>query len=481
LTKIAVAFNIVHSPVSHTINKMEVPKTITSKEAAKVRDWTKGSTFLNLLSLAWPIILAFSFYNIGSTVEMLCVGRLGAAAIAGVAVAGMVTGMVFGLFIGVNTGVKALISRSIGAGDLPGASHIASQGLIIGTVYGIVFAVLGVIFARQVLVLLGLGPDVVAQGTLYLQIDALISVPSCMWALEEGIMQASGDVKSPLKMCTASKTLHIILAPSLILGWWIFPRLGIRGAAIAIVMAECIGMGSGLWFLFTGRTRLKLSPNGIKIDYKTMWRIIRIGIPASLMSFQAQLGGIMLTRLVVPFGTVAVAAYSLGLKIEQVMFMPIWGLGAATGVLTGQNLGAGQPSRAEKTGWIALGIVEAFMFICSIVLLLFANNVVRLFNSDPEVVNMAATLLRIAVAGYLVYGFTSVFGNCLNGAGDTIPPMLVNLFMIWFIQVPLAYFLPRMTSLGPNGVRWGIASGLSAGGIAGLVYFRTGRWKKKKV
>jgi putative MATE family efflux protein len=460
---------------------MDASENITSKQAARVKDWTKGSTFLNLLSLAWPIILAFSFYNIGSTVEMLFIGKLGAAAIAGVAVGGMVTGMVFGLFIGVNTGVKALVSRSIGAGDLPEAGHIARQGLIIGTAYGLVFGILGVIFARQVLVLFGLGSDVVAQGTLYLQICALISVPSCMWALEEGIMQASGDVKSPLKMSIASKTLHVLLAPSLILGWWIFPRLGIRGAAIAIVLAECIGMAAGLWFLFTGRTRLKLSVKGITIDYKTMWRIIRIGIPASLMSFQAQLGGIMLTRLVVPFGTIAVASYSLGLKIEQVMFMPIWGLGAATGVLTGQNLGAGQSSRAEKTGWMALSIVEVFMFICSIGLLLFANSVVRLFNSDPEVINQASNFLRIAVTGYLVYGFTSVLGNCLNGAGDTIPPMLVNLFMIWCVQVPLAYFLPKMTSLGPNGVRWGIAAGLIAGGIAGLVYFRTGRWKKKRV
>jgi Na+-driven multidrug efflux pump len=209
--------------------------------------------------------------------------------------------------------------------------------------------------------------------------------------------------------------------------------------------------------------------------------MVRIGIPASVMGMERNLGQFVLMWFMAPFGTLAVAGHTLNQRIEMFLFMPAWGLGMAAGVLVGQNLGAQQPARAERTGWLAAGIVEGFMVICSLALLIWAEAFIHIFSSDPDLVPVAATFLRIAAAGYIVMGFAAVLQQCISGSGDTIPPMLVSIATMWPVQLPLAYFLPRFTNLGVYGVRWAIVVGMVVGAIAYTVYFQLGRWKRKRV
>jgi Na+-driven multidrug efflux pump len=163
------------------------------------------------------------------------------------------------------------------------------------------------------------------------------------------------------------------------------------------------------------------------------------------------------------------------------LFMPAWGLGMAAGVLVGQNLGAQQPARAERSGWLAAAIVEGFIVICSTAILIWAEAFVHIFSSNPGVVSIGATFLRIATAGYIVMGLTAVLQQCISGSGDTIPPMLVSIATMWLIQLPLAYFLSHFTSLQVYGVRWAIVGGTVINTIAYTIYFRLGRWKRKMV
>jgi Na+-driven multidrug efflux pump len=209
--------------------------------------------------------------------------------------------------------------------------------------------------------------------------------------------------------------------------------------------------------------------------------MIRVGLPASVMGMQANLGQFILMSVVAPFGTLAVAAHSLNQRIENIIFMPSWGLGVAAGVLVGQNLGAKEPARAQKTGWLAAGMVEGFILLCSAAILIWAEVFVRIFSSDPGVVSIGATFLRIATAGYMVMGLAVVLQQCISGSGDTMPPMLVSISTMWLIQLPLAYFLSRFTGLEVYGVRWAIVGGMVAGAIAYTLYFRFGRWKRKVV
>ena len=453
----------------------------TGRRAAFDRDWTKGNIFRNLWSLAWPMIITESFWAVGMTVDMIWVGKLGAASIAGVGVAGIIVMLAMAARWGLSAGTRAMVARFIGAGDEKGANHVAQQAFVISGIYAIAMATIGVFFAEPILSLMGLEADVVVAGAAYMRIMFVGSAAMSFWMMGEGIMRASGDAVTPMKIAIIARFVHLVLDPFLIFGWWIFPRLGVSGAATANLVGYSLGMALTLWFLFTGRTRLWLTLRDFHLDLNIIWRIVKIGIPAAIMGIQRTFGRFVLVWVMTPFGTLAVAAHTLAQRIEMFLYLPGMGMGMAAGVLVGQNLGAAQPERAEKGGWLAVGLVEGFMLICAVAVLLWAESIIRIFSTETGLVEIASTFIRIEAAGYLVMGFVAVLQMCISGAGDTLPPMLFSLLMIWVVLLPLAFFLPQVTNLGMYGVRWAIVASVVAGAVAYIIYFRMGRWKRKKV
>lgn len=453
----------------------------TGRKAAFDRDWTKGNIFRNLWSLAWPMIITDSFWAVGLTVDMIWVGKLGAAAIAGVGVAGIIVMLAMAARWGLSAGTRAMVARFIGAGDEKGANHVAQQAFVISGIYAITMATIGVFFAEPILSLIGLEADVVVEGAAYLRIQFVGSAAMSFWMMGEAIMRASGDAVTPMKVTIVARFVHLVLAPFLIFGWWIFPRLGVSGAATANLVGYSLGMALTLWFLFTGRTRLWLTLRDFHLDLNIIWRIVKIGIPAAVMGIQRTFGRFVLVWVMTPFGTLAVAAHTLAQRIELFLYLPGWGMGMAAGVLVGQNLGAAQPERAEKGGWLAVGLVEGFLLICAVAVLLWAESIIGIFSTETGLVEIASTFIRIEAVGYLVMGFVAVLQMCISGAGDTMPTMLFSLLMIWVVLLPLAFFLPQVTNLGMYGVRWAIVASVVAGAVAYATYFRLGRWKRKKV
>ena len=445
------------------------------------RDWTKGNVFRNLLSLSWPMIVTESLWVVGMTVDMIWVGRLGAASIAGVGVSGIIVMLLMAARWGLAAGTRAMIARFVGGGDAWGANHVAQQAFVISSIYAVVVALIGVFLAEPMLQLFGLEASVVVEGTPYLRIMFIGSMAMSFWMMAEGIMQASGDAVTPMKITVVARFVHLVLDPFLIFGWWVFPRLGVTGAAVANLVAYTLGMSFGMWFLFSGQSRLRLTLRNFRLDPNIIWRIVKIGIPASVMGVQRTFGNLVLMWFLVPFGTLAVAAHTLCQRIEMILFMPSMGLGIAAGVLVGQNLGAHQPERAERSGWQAVGLIQAFMIASSLAILLWAENIIGVFSTEPELVRIAGIFLRIASTGFAVLGLVTVLMQCLSGAGDTLPAMLISLLMVWVVQVPLASFLPELNNLGAYGVRWAIAAGLLVAAVAYTVYFRLGRWKRKRV
>jgi putative MATE family efflux protein len=299
--------------------------------------------------------------------------------------------------------------------------------------------------------------------------------------LIESIMQASGDTVSPMKVTLAFRIIHVILCPFLIFGLWIFPEMGVSGAAWTNVIAQSIGTLIGMWYLFTGRTRIRVSFKDFQLDFSMIWRIVRIGIPALVSGLQRNATQMILMWFVVPFGTAAVAAHSLNQRIEIMMLMPTFAIGMASGVLAGQNLGAGQPDRAAKSSWMAVALVEGIMFVLCLVLIFAAEYIVQIFTNEPEVIEIGVTYLRIGILGYMLLGFVAVLMNSLSGSGDTLPPMIVAVSTVMVVTLPMAFFLSKYTSLGVYGVRWAMAAEMVVQAIIFTIYFRTGKWKTKYV
>jgi len=445
------------------------------------RDWTKGSILNNLLSLSWPIIIGSSINMLGPTIDMIWVGKLGAAAIAGVGVSGMVVMLVDSLKMGLMTGVRAIVARSVGAGDYEGANHAGQQAFIISAAYSLIVAAIGIFFAEPILILMGMEPDVVSEGAAYMRIMFVGRMPMSLWMMCEAMMQASGDAVTPMKATIIFRIIHIILCPFLIFGWWIFPSMGVSGAAVTNVISQTMGVALGLWVLLSGNTRLKLTFKRFRFDPGMIWRIVKIGIPGSVSGIDRTLSQTVLTWLVSPFGTVAVAAHIIIQRVDMIIFIPSMAIGNAAGVLAGQNLGANEPARAERSGWLGVAVVEGFLILCSVLIILWPGFLVKIFNSQPDLVNIASSFLRIAVAGYLIMSLSSVLMSCINGVGDTVPAMLISLLVIWLVQVPLAYFLPRITDLGVFGIRWAMVAGTAVNAIIYAIYFKAGRWKRIKV
>lgn len=435
----------------------------------------------NLWSLAWPMMISQSITVIGPTIDMIWVGKLGSASVAGVGVAGMAVMAVNALQIGLFTGLRALVARFVGAGDTESANHVAQQALVIGISLSIVLAVIGVFLSEQILILFGVQPDVVVEGAVYMRILFAGSATMSFTMIAQSIMQASGDTINPMRITIFFRIFHVILCPFLIFGWWIFPQMGVSGAALTNVITQSLGGILGFWLLFTGHTRLRLTLRNFHLDKSIIWRLLKIGIPASITGMQRNLPYLVLVWFISPFGTYAVAAHSIMQRIDNFMRTPAGTLGSAAGILAGQNLGAGQPERAEKGGWFSVAIFTGIAVIVAIVFLCWPESVIRIFNTESGFVEIASTFLRIQVIGYVLFGLVVGLSMCIDGIGDTTITMLVTVLTMWAVQIPLAYVLPNYTGLGVYGVQWAIVSALILRAITYAIYFRSGRWKRKNV
>jgi putative MATE family efflux protein len=452
-----------------------------SKQSPLKREWTQGSIVNNLLLLSWPMIVMEATYMVSQLFDMVWVGRAGAASIAGLGIANLVMMILSTVDMGLISGSRAMIARFIGERDTEGARKVVGQTFILALSWGSVVTVVGSFMAGPIMNLFGVEPAVASEGVKFLRVffAGWLSLELLIMSLYT--MQSAGDSFSPMLIELCIRAIHIALCPFLVLGLWIFPELGITGAALSNVISQALGAAAGLWFLFKGYTRIKLSLRDFRFIPNMAWRMLKIGLPSLVSMLQANLSMFVFTKIIVPFGTNVLAANTITSNVQMFVVAPNMGLGSGVGVLVGQNLGAKQPDRAVKSTWVGAGILQALLVACGIIILIWAERIVGLFDSDPMVISMAAAFMRISTAGYLVMGISSALMNCISGAGDTLPNMLINIGMIWVLQIPLTYVLTHYTALDFYGIRWALVISNAAGFLAYFAYFRSGRWKHKKV
>jgi putative MATE family efflux protein len=418
---------------------------------------------------------------LGPTIDMIWIGRLGAASIAGVGVSAIAIMVVNSLITGVFTGTAAMVARFVGARDESSANRAAQQAFVLGLGYSIILALVGIFLADKILIVLGVAEDVVAQGAAYMRIQLIGMVTMSAITAAQSIMNASGDTRTPMKVSLVYRLLHVGLAPSLIFGLWVFPELGVRGAAFSSVICQAVGGSIAMWILLSGRTRLRVTLRHFKFDGQMIWRALKVGIPASITQSERSFSDLVLVRFIIPYGTLAVASHSVVQRIDQFPQMMCGSLGSAAGVLAGQNLGAGQPARASRTGWIAGTIATGLAFLVSAAVFVWAEPLIRFFNPDAELVGIGTTFLRIQIVGYLFWGAVTSISMCLNGVGDTVITMVTNLTTMWGFAITMAYILSRFTPLGVYGIRWAMVGGIVIRAAIYIIYFKVGRWQRKKV
>ena len=444
-------------------------------------DLTKGSVFRNVIHLAWPMVVGNVLQNAFNVVDMIFVGRLGPDAIGAVAVCGLLMQITWTLLVGVAIGTTAMVARFYGSGDKTSAGKTAMQSLALGVLFSLALVVLDNTAGEEILKALGATDSVLALGSGYLHIVFNGSFTLILFFLSSSVMRGVGDSLTPMIIMGVATCINIALDPLLIFGIWIFPEMGVRGAALATVIAQGIAMVSGLAVLFAGRTRVRVDLREFRIDFQIIAKMLRISIPGTLQGAIRSAANLLLMSIVTSYGVYVLAAYGIGLRLDLIAMMPGWALGGAAATLVGQNLGAGEPARAEKSAWVAAGLYASILVLLGAVFLILPRNVIGIFNNQSQIVEHGARYLRLRSATYLFLALGMVLASALNGAGDTIFPMLILGLSLLAVQLPLAYRLPQAMGGDPMGIWLAIAAAFTVQGIAMAAWFAVGRWKRKAI
>jgi putative MATE family efflux protein len=440
-------------------------------------DFTTGPVGRALGLLAIPMMLEMAMESIFAVVDIAFVSRLGTDAVAAVGIAEALITVLYAIAIGLGMGLTAMVSRRIGAKDPHGAAQVTGQAIWVGVFLSIGIGIFGVMFARDLLVIMGASDGVIEQGTGFMAVLLGGSFSIIYLFLLNAAFRGAGDATVALRSLWLANGINIVLDPCFIFGLGPFPEMGVTGAAVATTIGRGIGVAYQLWYLMNGRGRIAFAVRHLRFVPSLAWRMLRIslgGIGQFLIATSSWIG---VMRIVAMFGSPAIAAYTIALRMMEFVFLPAWGLGNAAATLVGQNLGAGQPDRAEESTWKAARYNAAFMAFAGIFLLFFAQTITGWFTDSPDVLHIGTRCLQILGIGFPMYAVGMVIVQAMNGAGDTETPMTLNVICFWLVQIPLAFLLATKTSLEPHGAFIAIVVSESLLTVLSVIVFRRGGWK----
>ncbi len=463
----------------------ESPRTLWTSLAEAIRgshqDYTQGSLNRAILLLAVPMVLEMVLESLFAVVDVFWVGRLGANAVATVGLTESMLSLVFAVGMGLSLSTTAMVARRIGEKDPEGAAVAGVQAIILGLIVSLLIGLPCLVFAPDLLRLMGASPEIVATGSGYTRICLGGSCAVLMLFLNNAIFRGAGDAAIAMRLLWVSNIINLVLDPCLIFGWGPFPRLGVTGAALATLIGRSIGVLYQFYRLLKGTERIRILTRQIRLQWNVLFRLLRVSLTGILQFAIAHTSWIGLVRIVSTFGAAALAGYTIAIRIVIFVILPSWGLSNAAATLVGQNLGAGRPDRAEQAVWRTGLYNVIFLGTVGLVFIIFPEPIIRLFTHDPAVVPLGAACLRIVSYGNLGYAYFMVMMQAFNGAGDTITPTIVNFFGFWLFEIPLAYWLAIPLHLRSNGVFASIAIAEGAMAIASAILFKQGKWKKKKI
>ena len=444
-------------------------------------DFTSGPIGRALGMLAIPMMLEMAMESIFAVVDIAFVSRLGTDAVAAVGITEALITVLYGIAIGLGVGLTAMVSRRIGASDAAGAAGVTGQAIWIGAFLSIVIGVAGVAYARDLLELMGASDGVIEQGVGFTAVILGGSITIIYLFLLNAAFRGAGDATVALRSLWLANGINIVLDPCLIFGLGPFPEMGVTGAAVATTIGRGIGVIYQLWYLMNGRGRIEFHIQYLKFNLNLALRLIRISLGGIGQFLIATASWIGVMRIVSIYGSSAIAAYTIALRMMEFVFLPAWGLGNAAATLVGQNLGADQPDRAEKSAWQAAKFNAIFMTMTGVFLLIFAEFITGLFSAEPDVLRWGTSCLQILSIGFPMYAVGMVVVQALNGAGDTTTPAILNFICFWLLQIPLAFWLATKSSLGPNGAFVAIVVAESLLTVLAALVFRKGTWKLQTV
>ena len=431
--------------------------------------------------LAVPMILELVMESTFAVVDIYFVGRLGPSAVATVGLTETYLFLLYSVAMGLATAVTAIVARRVGEKDKDAAGITAVQSIFLAVVCSIPFAIAGIVFPKELLGFMGADAWAIEHGYRYTQWMLGGNVVIVLLFVINAVFRGAGDAAIAMRILFLSNGLNILLCPLLIFGWGPIPALGIEGAGIATNIGRGTGVIAQLYLLFKGGKHIRVAMHQVQANAKAMIAIIRTSLGSIGQMIVSMTSWIFLMRILADVGSEAVAGATITIRIMMFCFMPAWGLSNAAATLVGQNLGAGNPDRAETAVWKTGLYTMIFLIGISVLFFTMNEELMGIFTTNAGVISIGAEWLRILSFSFFVYGWWMVSVQAFNGAGDTRTPLYINLVFFWMIQIPLSYFLAIRLDWQASGVFWGVFISETSVGLFTLWLFKRGKWKLAKV
>ncbi|AXG74045.1 MATE family efflux transporter [Flavobacterium arcticum] len=447
-------------------------------------DFTKGSIRRAVLLLAIPMMLEMAMESVFALVDLYFVGHLenSSFAVQTVGLTESVLTIIYSIAIGMSMAATAVVARRVGEKNPEAAARAGMQAIVVAVAINTVIAVFGFIYATDILLLMGSSEASAIYGTDFVQIMMGGSFVIMLLFLFNGIFRGAGNAAIAMKSLWIANICNIILCPIFINGFWFIPAYGLTGAAMATTIGRGIGVSYQLYNLFNGKGMLKVAASYFIPHWEQIKALVKIAAPGIMQFVIASCSWIFLAQLVATTGgDEGSAGYQSALRIMMFFLLPAWGLSNAAATLVGQNLGAKQVERAERSVFVTAKYNVIYMAAITGITFLAADPIMWFFTNNTHVHDIAVQAIKILSVAFVFYGAGMVLMNAFNGAGDTKTPTYINFFGFWLFQIPLAYILAKVFELGPVGVFIAIPVSETAITIASIILFRRGKWKQTEV
>ena len=470
-------------PVTSTAPNQQEGIWATLREAIRGSriDYTTAPIGRAVIMLAVPMVMEMAMESIFAIVDVFWVAHLGANAVATVGLTESMLTIIYTAALGLSIGATALVARRTGEHDPAGAARVAGQAVVLGVIVSTLIALIAAPRAEGLLGLMGATPEVIHNGSGFTRVMMGGNMTVVLLFLINAVFRGSGDAAIAMRVLWLGNFLNLVLGPCFIFGLGPFPELGVTGAAVATNIGRGTAVMYQLYVLTQGNGRVRVTARDLRVDLSIMRSVLRLSGSGTIQILIGTASYVGLVRILSTFGSSALAGYTIGIRVIVFALLPAFGISNASATMVGQNLGAGRPDRAEQSAWTAARYNMMFLGSVGVVFLLAARHIASLFTQDPTVLPYAISCLRIVSLGFVFYACGMVLTQAFNGAGDTWTPTIINLFVFWLWEIPLAWFLSSRSGMGARGVFVALAVAYSTLALVSVLVFRLGRWKTKRV
>ena len=436
---------------------------------------TEGPIWKNILLFALPLLLGNLFQQLYNAVDSIVVGNyIGSNALASVGSSAPLINLLVGFFSGLATGAGVVISRCFGARNKDGVSRAVHTSMALAFVCGVLLSIVGIVLSPRLLAWMGTPEEVMASSVLYLRIYFMGLLAVLIYNMGSGILRAIGDSKTPLYFLIVSSVLNIILDVVFVTQF----KMGIAGVGWATLIAQAVSAVLTLLWLMRVQGDHRLYLHKLRLHGDVLLQVAKIGLPGGMQNAAISFSNLMMQSSINSFGAVAMAGCGSYTKIDGFAILPLMSFSMALTTFTGQNIGAGKIDRVRRAAKTGTLLTLTSTFCISAFLLLFAEQVISIFNSEPEVVYYGVAMMRVLVPGYFFLGITHTLTGIVRGAGATTGPMIIMIFcwcflrMAWVLGSLAAAHIIQFVFLGYT-LTWGISSLLM------FFYYKKGDWLRR--